>query len=73
MNDERGTMDPIVHRSAFILSTGFRMAVTCDILIIGGGVIGASIAHALGQRRAGRVILLEKAYLGAGVSGKRPR
>jgi sarcosine oxidase subunit beta len=48
------------------------MAVTCDILIIGGGAIGASIAHALGQRRAGRVILLEKAYLGAGVSGKAP-
>jgi sarcosine oxidase subunit beta len=53
-------------------SVGFVMAVTCDILIIGGGVIGTSIAHALGQRRAGRVILLEKAYLGAGVSGKAP-
>lgn len=46
------------------------MAISCDILIVGGGVIGASVAHALSQRRAGRVILLEKAYLGAGASGK---
>jgi sarcosine oxidase subunit beta len=46
------------------------MAVTCDILIVGGGVIGTSIALALARRRAGRVLLLEKAYLGAGSSGK---
>ncbi len=46
------------------------MAVTCDVLVIGGGVIGTSVAHALSQQRAGRVILLEKAYLGAGASGK---
>jgi sarcosine oxidase subunit beta len=46
------------------------MAVTCDVLIIGGGVIGTSIAFALARRRAGRVVLLEKAYLGAGSSGK---
>ena len=46
------------------------MAVTCDVLIIGGGVIGTSIAFALARRQAGRVVLLEKAYLGAGSSGK---
>src|SRR2546423_12273193 len=46
------------------------MAVTCDILIVGGGVMGTSIAWALARRRAGRVLLLEKAYLGAGSSGK---
>jgi sarcosine oxidase subunit beta len=46
------------------------MAVTCDFLIVGGGVIGASIAHALARRHAGRVILLEKSFLGAGSSGK---
>jgi sarcosine oxidase subunit beta len=46
------------------------MAVTCDALIIGGGVIGTSIAFALARRRAGRVVLLEKAFLGAGSSGK---
>src|SRR6266542_4912800 len=46
------------------------MAVNCDILIVGGGVMGTSIAWHLAQRRAGRVVLLEKAYLGAGSSGK---
>src|SRR5438034_433440 len=46
------------------------MAVTCDILIVGGGVMGTSIALALAKRRAGRVLLLEKSYLGAGSSGK---
>lgn len=46
------------------------MAVTCDILIVGGGVIGTSIAFHLARRRAGRVLLVEKSYLGAGSSGK---
>jgi sarcosine oxidase subunit beta len=46
------------------------MAVNCDILIVGGGVMGASIAWRLAQRRAGRVVLLEKSFLGAGSSGK---
>jgi sarcosine oxidase subunit beta len=46
------------------------MAVTCDVLIVGGGVIGTSIAFHLARRRCGRVVLLEKAYLGAGSSGK---
>jgi sarcosine oxidase subunit beta len=43
---------------------------TCDILIVGGGVMGVSIAHALAQRHVGRIVVLEKAYLGAGSSGK---
>src|SRR6516162_9470160 len=46
------------------------MAQSGDILIVGGGVIGTSIAWALARRRPGRVVLLEKAYLGAGSSGK---
>jgi sarcosine oxidase subunit beta len=43
---------------------------TCDILIVGGGVMGTSIAHALAARGAGRIVVLEKAFLGAGSSGK---
>jgi len=43
---------------------------TCDILIVGGGVMGVSIAYALARRRVGRVVLLEKSFLGAGSSGK---
>jgi sarcosine oxidase subunit beta len=46
------------------------MAVTCDILIVGGGVIGTSIAFSLAKRRAGHILLLEKSHLGAGSSGK---
>ncbi len=46
------------------------MAVSCDILIVGGGVMGASIAWQLAKRKAGRVMLLEKSFLGAGSSGK---
>lgn len=46
------------------------MAVHCDILIVGGGVMGTSIAWQLARRRAGRVVLLEKSFLGAGSSGK---
>jgi len=46
------------------------MIQTCDILIVGGGVIGVSIAHALAQRKVGKIVLLEKSFLGAGSSGK---
>jgi sarcosine oxidase subunit beta len=46
------------------------MPESADILIIGGGVMGTSIAFALAQRQVGRVIVLEKSYLGAGSSGK---
>src|SRR5437588_12615308 len=43
---------------------------SCDFLIVGGGVIGVSIAQALARRQVGRVVLLEKSFLGAGSSGK---
>src|SRR6185295_7789880 len=46
------------------------MAVNCDIIIVGGGVMGTSISWHLAKRRAGRVMLLEKSFLGAGSSGK---
>jgi len=43
---------------------------SCDMLVVGGGVMGVSIAHALAVRRVGRVVVLEKKFLGAGSSGK---
>ena len=47
------------------------MAGTCDVAIIGGGVIGASIAAHLGERGAGRVIVFEREdALGAGSTSK---
>src|SRR5881392_343294 len=46
------------------------MAVQSDFLIVGGGVMGTAIAWSLAKRRVGRVVLLEKSFLGAGSSGK---
>jgi sarcosine oxidase subunit beta len=43
---------------------------TSDILIIGGGVMGTSIAWHLTRRGAGKVTVLEKSHLAAGSSGK---
>jgi sarcosine oxidase subunit beta len=43
---------------------------TCDVLVVGGGVIGISTALHLARRGAGRVTLLERSFLGAGASGK---
>src|SRR2546423_1689115 len=53
-----------------LLSKDLSMAQTCDILIVGGGVIGTSIAFYLSKRRPGRIVILEKSFLGAGSSGK---
>jgi sarcosine oxidase subunit beta len=41
-----------------------------DVLIVGGGVIGTSVAYSLARRKVGKVVLLEKSFLGAGSSGK---
>jgi sarcosine oxidase subunit beta len=47
------------------------MVETADIVIIGGGAVGASIAYHLAQRGVGRnVVLLERATLGSGSTGR---
>src|SRR5436309_13676909 len=43
---------------------------TCDILIIGGGVMGTSLACQVARRGVGSVTVLEKSHVGAGSSGK---
>jgi len=47
------------------------MVETADMVIIGGGAIGSSIAYHLGQRGVGRdVVLLERANLSSGSTGR---
>jgi len=41
-----------------------------DVVIIGGGVIGLSIAYHLGQKKAGKIVLLEKGQLGEGSTSR---
>lgn len=43
---------------------------TADIVIIGAGVMGASIAFHLSQRKAGRILVLDKDHVGRGGSGR---
>ena len=46
------------------------MADTADVIVIGGGVIGTSIAFALASAAVKRVVLLEKSALASGASGR---
>jgi sarcosine oxidase subunit beta len=46
------------------------MEKTADIIIIGGGIIGTSIAYHLAQKKAKGVVLLEKGILGEGSTAK---
>ena len=41
-----------------------------EVVIVGGGVIGVSIAYHLAMRKAGRVLLLEKGQLGEGSTSR---
>lgn len=46
------------------------MIETADVVVVGGGCIGASVALHLAERRAGRIVLLEQKELANGASGK---
>jgi sarcosine oxidase, subunit beta len=43
---------------------------TADVVIVGAGVMGASIAFHLAQRRAGRVMVVERQFVAAGPTGR---
>ncbi|HET6670026.1 MAG TPA: glycine oxidase ThiO [Pyrinomonadaceae bacterium] len=45
-------------------STGFNLEERADVVVIGGGVIGLSVARALAQKRVGTVLILERGQLG---------
>jgi sarcosine oxidase subunit beta len=41
-----------------------------DVVVVGGGVHGASVAYHLAARRAGRVVLIERRFLASGPTGR---
>jgi len=43
---------------------------TADIVILGAGVIGASIAFHLAKRKAGKIAVIDKGHVGQGGSGR---
>ncbi len=45
-------------------------ATTADIIILGAGVIGASIAFHLAKRKAGKIVVIDKGHVGQGASGR---
>ena len=46
------------------------MEKTADIIIIGGGIVGLSIAYYLALKKAGRIVLFEKGQLGEGSTSR---
>ena len=43
---------------------------TADVVVVGGGVHGASVAYHLAHRRGGRVVLVERKFLASGPTGR---
>src|SRR5215472_6529184 len=43
---------------------------TADFLIVGAGVMGTSIAFHLAKRKAGKIVVLDKAHVASGGSGR---
>ncbi len=43
---------------------------TADAVVIGGGVMGTSIAFQLARRKFGKVMLLERDAIASGTTGK---
>jgi len=46
------------------------MEKTADVVIVGGGIVGLSIAYYLALKKAGRIVLLEKGQLGEGSTSR---
>jgi glycine/D-amino acid oxidase-like deaminating enzyme len=45
-------------------------AATADVVIVGAGVMGASIAFQLAKRKAGKIVVIDKEHVGRGGSGR---
>jgi sarcosine oxidase subunit beta len=51
-------------------TNGTPISKTADFIILGAGVMGASIAFHLSRRNAGRIVVLDKDHAGSGGSGR---
>jgi sarcosine oxidase subunit beta len=47
-----------------------RLPTTADIVIIGGGVHGTSLAYHFARKQSGRVLLIERKFLASGPTGR---
>ncbi|HKS71702.1 MAG TPA: FAD-binding oxidoreductase, partial [Terriglobales bacterium] len=52
------------------MSNGGAALKTADFVIIGAGVMGASIAFHLARRQAGSIVVIDKEHVGSGGSGR---
>src|SRR5437667_3129961 len=59
-----------LQRGAELLRTIATMRRTADVVIVGGGIIGASIAYHLTKKGVRDVLVLERDRLGSGSTGK---
>src|SRR5256712_12548418 len=59
-----------LQRGAELLRTIATVRRTADVVIVGGGIIGASIASHLTKKGGRHVLVLERARLGSGSTGK---
>ena len=59
--ETEGSCDSILSR---------KMEKTADVVIIGGGIIGLSIAYSLALKQAGKIVLFEKGQLGEGSTSR---
>ena len=50
--------------------SGNGCARTADFVILGAGVMGASIAFQLARRKAGHIVVLDKDHVGSGGSSR---
>ena len=51
-------------------SAGTQLPGTADIVILGAGVMGTSIAFQLAKRKAGKIMVIDKDHVGRGGSGR---
>jgi glycine/D-amino acid oxidase-like deaminating enzyme len=47
-----------------------ELPATADIVVVGGGVHGASVAYHLARKKSGRVLLIEKKFVASGPTGR---